>query len=113
MGTEPRQIELQPAIGKIATTTNTKPILFEPFRVIGVGFGLAALTKDGAIVWAEDTRVVQFDDDVLTGADAEKIASGDPDHDWRIVIDGPVAKQVYQRHGIGRWVLIERGDGFA
>lgn len=113
MGTEPKRIKLQPAIGMVATTANTKPILFEPFRVIGVGFGLGALTKDDAIVWAEETQLVQFDDDVLTGADAEKIAAGDPDHDWRIVIDGPIVKYVYQRHGTGRWVLIEKGDGFA
>ena len=108
MQTEPKPIDLKPAIESISN-----PPHFEPFRVLGVGFGLAALTKDGAVIWAEDTKLVRFDDDVLTGADAEKIASGDPDHDWRIVIEGPFAKQVYQRHGIGKWPLIEYGEGFA
>lgn len=105
MGTEPRQTDLCSPVGLV---------YFKPFDVISVGFGWAALTKDEATVWSENTGDIdRHDDDALNGADAEKIASGDPGHDWRIVIDGPLAKYVYQRHGTGRWVLIERGDGFA
>ena len=108
MQTEPKPIDLKPAIYLVATKT-----LFDPLSEIGVGFGFAGLTKDGATVWQENTKVDRSLDDVLTGSDAERIAAGDPQHDWRIVIDGPFAKYVYQRHGVAKWVLIEKGEGFA
>jgi hypothetical protein len=103
--TEPKQTDLRHSAG---------PVHFHPFSGISVGFGFAALTKDGATIWAENTGDIdRHDDDALNGADAERIASGDPEHDWQIVIDGPLAKYVYQRQGVARWVLIEKGDGFA
>lgn len=81
---------------------------FQPDNVIGVGFGFAALTRDGDIVHAEDD-----DEEFMTGAEAEKIAEADPHHDWRIVLDGPLSGRTYQRHGPGEWVLIAQNNGFA
>jgi hypothetical protein len=46
-------------------------------------------------------------------AEVEKLAALDPDHDWRIVLFGPLHGEVYQRHGVGEWNLIEKNKGFA
>ena len=34
-------------------------------------------------------------------------------HDWRLVCDMPLHKEVYQRQGKNNWVLVEKGLGFA
>lgn len=46
-------------------------------------------------------------------ADAERAAVADPDHDWRIVLYGPLHGEVYQRHGLSEWMLVEKNEGFA
>lgn len=43
----------------------------------------------------------------------EECVATDPDHDWRLRIDGPLGGVVYQRQGSARWVAIQRLDGFA
>lgn len=77
---------------------------------ISVGFGLAALTKDGEDVWTE--RQHEWDE-CMTVAQAEELAKADPDRDWRIVIYGALSGRTYQRHGDMQWVLIEKNLGFA
>lgn len=79
--------------------------------LIGVGFGIANVTCDGAIVW--DEMSVEDDADYWTTADAESMAEKDPDHDWRIVMNAPLRNMTYQRHDSSKWVLIESGMGFA
>ena len=49
----------------------------------------------------------------MTGSKAEELAAADPDHDWRIVLYGPLSGRTYQRHATGEWVLIEQSMGFA
>ena len=92
-------------------TRDPRPVRMPPEGVIAVGFGYAALHKDGAPVWPEDEAVP--DNSMMTGADAEALAVQDPDHDWRIVLYGPLAGRTYQRHGPGEWVLVEMNQGFA
>lgn len=46
-------------------------------------------------------------------SDAEKAAAADPEHDWRIVLFGPLHGEVYQRHGPEEWNLVEKNEGFA
>lgn len=77
---------------------------------IAVGFGMAALIKDGEWVWMEDGHEWH---ECMTVAQAEKLAAADPDHDWRIVLDGPLRGSTYQRHGEMRWVLVKTNQGFA
>jgi hypothetical protein len=48
-----------------------------------------------------------------TVAQAEKVAATAPDHDWRIVLYGPLHGEVYQRQGAGEWLLVEKNQGFA
>ncbi len=85
---------------------------FHPEAVIVVGFGMAALTRDGGLVWAEDTASDEGEE-LMTGAQAEELAAADPDHDWQISLHGPLRSRVYQRHAPGQWALIEQGEGFA
>lgn len=49
----------------------------------------------------------------MTGAQAEELAAADPDHDWRIMIYGPLSGRTYQRHAPGSWVMVEQNEGFA
>jgi hypothetical protein len=81
--------------------------------VIAVGFGFAACTKDGQVVLEEPQGDDTDWDDYPTGADAENLAAADPDHDWRIQIEGPLSGRTYQRQGEGNWVLVEQNVGFA
>jgi len=86
-------------------------ILFPLDCEITVGFGYAALERDGVPMFTEDTC---GDHDVpLTGAQAEAMAASDPDHDWRIELWAPLYGQTYQRHAPGEWVLIKKSKGFA
>ena len=87
------------------------PAQFPTYAVIAVGFGYAALHKDGEPVWSELNDVT--DDELMTCADAEAMASKDPDHDWRIVLHGPLSGRTYQRHGPSEWMLVEKNEGFA
>lgn len=88
-----------------------RPDTFAPDMRIGVGFGYAALTKDGNEVWSENMQADY--QDCMTGAEAEKKAARDPNHDWRIVLHGPMSGRTYQRHAKGLWVLVEQDQGFA
>ena len=104
--------EKKPTIkGKYCGCVNCgpRPIYFPASSVIAVGFGYAGLHCDGAPVHVES----KGDGEYMTGAQAEELASADPDHDWQIVLDGPLSGRTYQRHGPGEWALIEQTLGFA
>lgn len=49
----------------------------------------------------------------VTLAEIEECVAEDPDHDWRLTIEGPLGGVVYQRQGCAQWVAVERLDGFA
>lgn len=105
----------EPAIeGKHRGCLNCGPrlSLFPPTGVIAVGFGYAALHRDGEPIYMEPNEP-ESDDEYMTGTKAEELAAADPDHDWRIVMEGPLSGRTYQRHGPGYWVLIEQNQGFA
>ena len=77
---------------------------------IAVGFGFAGLLRDGEVVYQEDGEEW---DQCMTVAQAEDMAAADPDHDWQIVLHGPLRGSTYQRHGEMQWMLIEKNQGFA
>jgi hypothetical protein len=104
----------EPAIesgGIVCLCCGTPTQLFPAEGVIAVGFGSASVTCDGRSVY--DEQQVRHDNEYWTGADAEKAAEADPDHDWRITKYAPLYEAEYQRHGPGQWVMIRRGEGFA
>lgn len=78
---------------------------------IAVGFGFAAVLCDGKPIWQEGADM-PFEK-CWTGRKAENRAARYPRHDWRIVMDAPLAGRTYQRHGKGNWVLVEKNQGFA
>lgn len=59
---------------------------------------------DWAIDWLHES---------VTLGEIEECVAEDPDHDWRIVSEGPLGGVVYQRQGCAQWVAVERLDGFA
>lgn len=100
-----------PAIeGKLGGCLNCgpRPSFFPADGVIAVGFGYAGLHCDGKMVYAEEEGKGE-----MTGAQAEALAAADPDHDWQIVLEGPMSGRTYQRHAAGEWALVEQNPGFA
>jgi len=78
-------------------------------NLIGVGFGYAAVTKNGQEVYNE----MDNQESLWTTQQAEELAKQDPDNDWRIHLEAPLSERHYQRQGEGLWVLYEKGEGFA
>jgi hypothetical protein len=104
--------EKLPALeGKSNPCANCPPILAEahPEKIIAVGFGDAHVERDGVEVYREPQddmgKIWDF-------ANAERVAAKDPDHDWRAVLFGPLHGETYQRQD-GKWVLVEKNEGFA
>lgn len=80
-------------------------------KLICVGFGCAQVQRDGKTVmdgerWTEGDGFLRF-------SDAEAKAAADPDHDWRVILNGPLHGETYQRQGPEQWICIERNEGFA
>lgn len=78
---------------------------------IAVGFGYAALTRDGESIWEESGSAEYAE--CMTVRAAEKRAQRNPKHDWRIVLHGPLHGETYQRQGRNTWILVEKNNGFA
>jgi hypothetical protein len=104
----------------VCEVAGAKPLTFPMDGLIAVGFGFAACTKNGRPVlegpqlsYDENDEPVEEELDYPTGADAELLAAADPDHDWRIIIHGPMSGRTYQRQGEANWVLVEQDEGFA
>ena len=91
------------------------PAKAEMDKLIAVGFGAAFVSRDGLGVL--DGEKVAADaksaEEMLSFADAEKLAAADPDHDWRVHLHGPLHGEVYQRQGAAEWILVESDRGFA
>lgn len=82
---------------------------------IAVGFGSAQLTKDGEVLFdGEDaSRDEEADEELFSLGYWEAKAELDPDHDWRVSLQGPLRGRTYQRQGKEHWVLVESNMGFA
>ena len=81
-------------------------------KLIAVGFGYAAVTKNGEEVYNELDRENE-NTPLWTTKDAEIIAKQEPNNDWRIHLEAPLSERHYQRQDDGLWVLFEKGPGFA
>ena len=81
-----------------------------PDALIGVGIGYAALTRDGKTVYEENGKQQC---DLMTVAQAERLAQREPERDWRIHLVAQLENRHYRREGLGLWVLYERGFGMS
>lgn len=52
-------------------------------------------------------------DELVTLSDIEDAVAEDPEHDWRLTVEGPLGGVVYQRQGCAQWVAVKRLVGFA
>jgi hypothetical protein len=86
-----------------------KPQSLPMNAIVGVGFGYAAIECDGKPIWIERPK----DKHYKRVWWAERKAYSDPDHDWRIVMHGPLHGESWQRQGDKQWVCVERNMGFA
>lgn len=74
------------------------------------GFGGWSVTKDGELFYLDDNNT-EFEDSKSLRF-IEEQAAADPDHDWRAIGFFPLHGETYQRQN-GKWVLVERNEGFA
>lgn len=79
--------------------------------LIAVGFGVATVTKNGKEIYNEMS--IENEEDLWTLKEAEEEALKDEDNDWRIHLVAPLSERHYQRQGENKWVLYEKGQGFA
>jgi hypothetical protein len=79
-----------------------------PDSLIGVGIGCATLTRDGETVYEENGKR-----DLMTVAQAERLAEREPQRDWRIHLVAQLEDRHYRREGAGVWALYERGYGMS
>ena len=96
---------------------------FHGSSIIAIGFGIAQVTKDGAIVYdemdCERKHIAEKGEDTTewppfwTGQDAENAALADPDHKWEIIIHGPMNGATWERKSPGVWLQTESNRGFA
>jgi hypothetical protein len=77
--------------------------------VIGVGFGVATLTRDGDVIYEEDGETAG----PVTVAQAEELAQTFPEHDWCIHLIALLDDRHYRRTGRGSWKLYKRGYGLS
>ena len=124
-------------IGTLSNAPNVRQFASMDMPV-AVGFGSAAITHDGALVYQEphqslwceecdESLDIDDNDDLYCPSCGyieppieyqvlehfEHMAALDPDHDWRCRIHGPLSGHTYQRQGRMRWVMIESNPGFA
>lgn len=77
--------------------------------IIAAGFGACQVSKDDELIYCEHAgqeeypKLQKFED----------IAAVDPDHDYRLLLVLPLREVEYQRHQMGKWVLIRSDRGFA
>jgi hypothetical protein len=78
--------------------------------VIGVGFGIATLTRDGYLVYEEHGGDPAGP---ITVAQAEELAQKFPEHDWCIHLIALLEDRHYRRVGKDCWKLYKRGYGLS
>lgn len=104
---------LQPIEGGVSGCLNcgyTESVL--PMRTrLYQGFGGWYISKNGQDFFSEDVN--KEHNEAKTLSHIERIAKLEPECDWRAHLDLALRSAVYQRQGKSKWVLVERGNGFA
>lgn len=75
------------------------------------GFGGWVISKNGFQFFRENANSEYDNSKPLSNI--ELIAKKEPNSDWRAHLDLPMRSATYQRQGDNKWILVERGEGFA
>lgn len=86
------------------------PLILPLDTMIAIGLGDCWVMKDQDFVYSVTSWP---DEDAPKLQKFEDQAKVDPDHDWKVCFSRAMSKEIYQRHGDGSWVLVEKGMGFA
>jgi len=78
--------------------------------LVAVGIGYAALTCDGKPVYEAECGELEH---AMSVREAERLASTEPQHDWRIHLVALRDERHYRRAADGHWQLYERGYGLS
>lgn len=76
-----------------------------------MGSGGWYITKNDEVYFTENSDKEY--DEARTLSYIERRAKLEPECDWRAHLDLPLRSAVYQRQGKNKWMLIEKGQGFA
>lgn len=79
---------------------------------IAVGFGDAFVTKNGTIIY-DGEKAYREGKTVKKVKYFENLARKEPKADWRIIKNGALHGETFQRQGKNNWVCIESNQGFA
>ena len=105
--------KLKPIKGGVAGCANcgyTEDVL--PMdTVLYQGFGGWHITKNGEHYFSEDINKEWEENKKLSSIEEE--ARKEPNKDWRAHCILPLRDAVYQRQRKDKWVLVEKGQGFA
>ena len=74
--------------------------------ILGVGFGVVTVEKDGVPVWMGDSERKRL-------RSIERLARHAPRKRWTVAFEGPLSGAVYERRGPNDWALVKRLEGFA
>jgi hypothetical protein len=91
-------------------TGNHNADLLDLDALVTVGIGYAALTRDGKPVYEAECGDLEH---AMTVREAERLASNEPEHDWRIHLVALREERHYRRDADGRWQLYQRGYGLS
>lgn len=105
-----KEPSLQKPASKGCLLCGVNPVQLKMNYRIGIGFGLAGVTRDGEMVWCETNEEWLK---LPTLMKFENMARKESDCDWRVVIQAPLYDVTYQRQGHNLWVLVKKGMGFA
>lgn len=83
----------QAGLRSCCLTCGPREIELSMDALIMVGFGMARVTRDDAVVWEEVAQTNE--DDRWRARDAERAALANPDHDWRIVLHAALSNATY------------------
>lgn len=84
-----------------------------PVYAMGEGWTTLTNVRGEIVDYFDAWEGLEWAVEAVTLAEIEECCAEDPDHDWRLRVEGPLGGAVYQRQGCAQWVAVERLDGFA
>lgn len=80
---------------------------------LGGGWTSLVNVRGETVEYFEGNWYPEWAVEAVTLGEIEECCAEEPDHDWRLRVEGALGGVVYQRQGSAKWVLVERLEGFA